>query len=117
MPYDAGSFLPGAPLTSSEFSRVVFTRAVTFAAGLAGSQGNARIAATGDAIFTLSQWSASSNNTTQFGTCTFAAGASTCIFASSSGASFQAQDVLIVTAPAVIDPTLADVSITLSGTR
>jgi hypothetical protein len=110
-PYDLPIFYAGLPGNAQLLSRVTFTRAVTFAAGLTTSQGSSGEAATSSAIVTFNK------NGTSFGTCTFAASANTCTFASPSGASFAPGDVLTVLGPGTADATLGDIAITIVGSR
>ena len=110
-PYDVVTFFPGVPGASEVLSRVVFTRQVAFPIALAGSYASAGTAATASTIVSTKK------NGAAFGTCTFAIAGTTCTFASTVGAVFAAGDVLTVTAPAGADATLADIAITLAGTR
>jgi hypothetical protein len=110
-PYDVVSFFSGVPGASETLARVVFTRQVSFPIALAGSYASAGTAATASTVVSILK------NGVQFGTCTFGVGATTCTFASTVGAVFAAGDVLTETAPVAPDATLADIAITLAGTR
>lgn len=111
-PYDAGMFWPGTITQSSQLlARIVFTRTVTFPAGLASSEGAAQETATNSTVITLAR------NGTAFGTCTFGAGASSCSFAAVSSVVFNPGDTLTALGPATPDATLGDIAITLAGTR
>jgi hypothetical protein len=78
---------------------------------LTGSVASAGTAATGSTTFDLQK------GTTSFGTVVFSAAGTTGTFTSASGATFAAGDVLRIVAPATADATLADISISLMGTR
>jgi len=110
-PYDVVTFFSGVPGASEVLSRVVFTRQVAFPIALAGSYASAGIAATAETIVSTNK------NGAAFGTCTFAIAGTTCTFASTVGALFSAGDVLTVVGPGSADATLADIAITLAGTR
>lgn len=103
-----GSSKPGA---SAVMGRFVATEAVTFPASLTGSQGYADTAPTASAAFTVRK------NGTNVGTITFAAATKTATFTAASAITLAAGDRLDVIAPASADATMADVSITLKGTR
>lgn len=110
-PYDVGAMVAGVPDADAVCLRYVFPREVTFAAGLAPSQGVADVAATGDTDFDIQQ------NGVSVGTMTFAAAATTATFDMDSETVFEMGDVLTVIAPTTPDATLADISFVLSGTR
>jgi hypothetical protein len=69
----------GAPAANLVLQRYVFATAVTFGAGLPGSQGHASVAATSSAIFTIQR------NGTNVGTMAFAGSATTATFVMSIG--------------------------------
>lgn len=110
-PYDVGAMVAGVPDADAVCLRYAFPREVTFAAGLAPSQGVADIAATGDADFDIQQ------NGVSVGTMTFAAASATATFDMDDETVFEAGDVLTVIAPGTPDATLADISFVLAGTR
>lgn len=110
-PYDVVSFFSGVPGASEVLSRVVFSRQVSFPIALAGSYASAGTAATASTVVDIKK------NGTGFGTCTFAISGTTCTFASTVGALFSTGDVLTVVGPGSADATLADIAITLAGTR
>ncbi len=109
--YDIAAFATDRPASGETIAEIVFTTAVTFDAGLPQSQAKAGTPATATAVFSLQK------NGVQFGTLTFAASAASGVFASSSGASFAAGDVLTVVAPNPRDATLANLAFTLTGFR
>ncbi|HEY3910369.1 MAG TPA: phage tail protein [Stellaceae bacterium] len=104
-----GTFVNGAPSASLVLQRYVFATAVTFPAGLAGSQGTAETAATAMAKFEVQK------NGANVGTMVFAAAATTAKFAMTSATTFNAGDVLTLVAPAVPDATLANLAWTFIG--
>ena len=109
-PFDVGSSFAGSPTASEIILEFIFTRDVTFPAGLTGSQGSAGTASTGTATFNITQ------DGTPVGTMVFDASASA-TFAMATATSFTAGEVLRIVAPASPDATLADLVFTLSGTR
>lgn len=110
-PFDIGTYIAGLTTASEVVMRYVFTRAVTFAAGLTASICKAGTAATASTTLTLAK------NGSSFGTAVFAASGTTATFTAASSTSFAAGDILTITAPATPDTTLANVAITLAGTR
>jgi hypothetical protein len=110
-PYDVGAMISGVPDASAVCLRYKFPREVTFAAGLAPSQGVANVAATADTDFDIQ------HNGVSVGTMTFATAATAATFDMASETVFDAGDVLTVIAPSSPDATLADISFVLAGTR
>jgi hypothetical protein len=110
-PFDVSVFAPGVGSNSQKLARIVLARAVSFPAGAANSQAKASATATGSTTFTLTK------NGTAFATVNFAASASVGTWTQASPATFAAGDVLEIDGPATADGSLADVGITLSGTR
>lgn len=110
-PYDVGAMVAGVPDADAVCLRYKFPREVTFAAGLAPSQGVADIAATGDTDFDIQV------NGVSVGTMTFAAAATDATFDMASETVCDVGDVLTVIAPSSPDATLADISFVLAGTR
>lgn len=110
VPYDVGTSISGKPEDNELVVRYVFVRTVTLPSGLAGSHASAGVGSTGNASFGLSKNGAAVGsinfNTGTTGTFTFA-----------SAQTFAPGDVLTIRAPTPQDATLADVSITLAGTR
>ena len=109
--YDLGLTWSGTLPASQVLMRYPFPRAVDFPAGLTGSQGRAAVAAT--ALTTLDL----RKNGTSVGSVQFAAAGTTATFTMASATSFAAGDVLTVHAPASADATLADLGLSLAGTR
>lgn len=109
--YDVGTFIDGKPATSEVVLRHVAARAFAFPASLTGSVLKAGTAATAQTVFSCKK------NGAEFGTITVAASGTTATFAAASSTSFAAADVLAIVAPATADGTLADIAITLKGTR
>jgi hypothetical protein len=105
-----GTFVNGKPTANLVLQRYVFAAAVTFPAGLAGSQGTAGTGATAMATFEVEK------NGVNVGTMVFAAAATTATFAMTSPTTFSAGDVLTLVAPAVPDTTLANLAWTFMGT-
>lgn len=110
-PYDVPTYTPDKPTNSMIMARIVVVRAFTLPAALSGSQATAGTAATGSTTIDLQK------NGVSFGTVAWSASGTTGTFTSASGATFAAGDVLRIVAPATADTTLADISITLAGTR
>jgi hypothetical protein len=107
--YVSGSW-PGSPTASQVIERYIFATPVTFPAGLAGSYGAAGTAATAAATFSIQK------NGAAVGTMAFAAGSATASFTMATATAFAAGDVLTILAPAMPDPTLANLAWTLTGT-
>jgi hypothetical protein len=110
-PFDVAVFAPGVGTNSQKLARIALARAVSFPSGAANSQAKASAAATGSTVYTLTK------NGTSFATVTFAASATSGTWTQASTTTFAAGDVLEIDGPGTADATLADVGITLSGTR
>jgi hypothetical protein len=110
-PYDVALFAAGLPAASGLLMRFVFDRAISFVINLAGSVASVGTAPTGAVAFAIAK------NGTSIGTLNFASGATSGTFSVAAAASFAIGDVLTITAPATQDGTLANLSVTLSGTR
>ncbi len=110
-PYDLLMFFPGTPTGNQVMGRLIVPRAATLPAGLSGSYGSSITAATGATTLTLAK------NGSSIGTVNFAAGASTATLTFSSAVSFAAGNVLTLTNQSTPDATLANVSVSLVGTR
>lgn len=109
--YDLPVYIPDKPTTSMICARIAVVRAFDLPVSLTGSVASAGTAATASTVFTLYK------NTTSIGTVTFAAAGTTGTFSFASAVSFAAGDVVRIIAPATADTTLADISITLMGSR
>ena len=82
---------------------------ISFLATAPGSFANAKVAATGSTVYTISK------NGTPFATVTFAPSATTGTFTLATTTTFIASDIFEIDGPATADATLAGVSITLLG--
>lgn len=111
-PLDVGVYKPGLPTGSEVIARWVATRDFTFPSGLTGSQAYADTApADGAKDFDVQK------NGASVGTVSFALGSNTATFSMASATSFVAGDRLAFVAPATADSALADIAITLKGTK
>ncbi|HVL73101.1 MAG TPA: hypothetical protein VM434_14630 [Beijerinckiaceae bacterium] len=108
--YDLGLFIPGQPPPGALVFQFVFPRAVSFAAAFAGSAGRAGVAATAPAALTIRK------NGANIGTIEFATGAPAATF-TGAATSFSVGDTIELLAPAPQDATLADLSLSLVGSR
>lgn len=108
--YDLASFDTDRPATG-ELLVKIYPLGVTFPAGLTESQAGAEVAASADAVFSITK------NGVEFATLTFPAGNSTGVFACVSDTTFEDGDVLRVIAPTPRDATLSGVAATLVGYR
>src|SRR5262245_23737812 len=109
--YDLGLTWSGTLPASQVLMRYPFPRSVDFPAGLTGSRGVSAVAATATTTLDLRK------NGTSVGSVQYAAGATTATFTMASPTTFAAGDVLTVHAPASADATLADLGLSLAGTR
>ena len=110
-PYDMLMYSPGVPGNSADMSRLIMARAVTLPASLTGSYASSDTAATASTVLTLTK------NGTSIGSVNFAAAASTGTFTFSSAVTFAAGDILKLVNQSTADVTLANISVTLVGTR
>jgi hypothetical protein len=102
-------FAGGKPTTGELLFRHEFTAAIGIPINLANSQGSSGVAATASAVFSLKK------NGTQFGTATWAAAGTEPTFVAAATTSFAIGDVLSINAPASVDTTLADISLSIVG--
>lgn len=111
-PYDVVCSLPGKPGASALVLLLTFTRAVTFAGNFAGSAGTVGTNPAATAVYTVNK------NGSSIGTISISTGG-VFTFSTTAGAteSFASGDRMTITAPSSQDTTLADVAITLAGTR
>lgn len=107
---DIGLFIQDAPSATELVCRWVATRAFSIPSGATLSRATAATASTGSVDFDLLK------NGVSFGTLNFNASA-TGTFTVASPVSFAAGDVLTITAPVSPDGTLANISISLAGSR
>jgi hypothetical protein len=111
-PYEFKSFTQGLPGASELVYQEVIARPVTLPSGLTDSQGYAGTApADGAKDFDVQK------NGSSVGTVSFANGSNTATFTMASATQFAAGDRLALVAPGTQDSAMADVSITLAGTR
>lgn len=108
--YDIPIQCLGKPLSGETLYLFVAPRGFTLPMNLPNSQGKAGTAATGVATFNIQK------NGTTVGTCTFTGG-TTAAFSLATSVSFAAGDELSVVAPSPADASLANIAITLAGTR
>ncbi len=108
--YDVASFDTDRP-ASGELLLKLYPPGVTFRAGMMDSRAGAEVAATANAVFSLTK------NGTQFATLTFAAGSAVGVVACPIDTSFTTGDVLRVIAPSPRDATLSGVAATFIGYR
>lgn len=110
-PYDVSNFINGKPLASEILIRTVIVRAISLQANFAGCLAYCSTAAAAAATLAILK------NGVQVGTITFAIGAKSGTFSTSSAITFNVGDQLVVTAPSTVDATLSDISISLYGTQ
>lgn len=91
-------------------------RVVTFPINLPGSQCVAEVAPTGAVQLTISRIPVGSGQVA-IGTVNFAASAKTATFTFVAQVVFQAGDIVVVTAPAVVDATFASIGGMFAATR
>ncbi len=101
----------GKPAAAEFLVRYLFSEVIKFSIGLPNSQGYCGVTATAVADFDILQ------NAASIGTMSFAIGANTATFTFASAITFVVGARLEMTAPAVQDTTLADISWTLRGER
>lgn len=109
-PYDIAFTFPGL-LINGEIVVFVAPRAFSLPVGAASSYGAANVGATGTTTITLKR------NGASFGTVSWAATATAATVSIAALTSFVAGDLLTVECPVTADATLADIGITLAGTR
>jgi len=110
-PYDVHATFNGVPDSSLVLARVPIPRTTVFPAGLTGSYAKSEVAATATATFSILK------NGANIGSIVWGAAATVATFTFSTQQTFAAGDVLKIVAPAVVDTTLADLGITLVGSR
>lgn len=108
----ASTFKNGKPASSEVLLRFVApSTGTTFPAGLSDSRAKAKVAATSSKVFSITE------DGSQVGTMTFAAGGTVATFAMAANAALTEGQMLEVVAPATVDATLADIGITLVGVQ
>lgn len=108
--YDVGIYVEGLSSNNEVVWEFVSPRSWTLPLGASGAA-VAGVPATGSATYTLAK------NGTAIGTITWAAGATAGTISITANTSFVAGDILTMTAPASADATLANLAVTLAGTR
>lgn len=111
-PYDVVCSLPGLPGVGAVILLLTFTRTVVFPGNFSGSAGTVGTNPTSTATYTVKK------NGSSIGTVVVSTGGSV-TFTTTSGATetFNSGDRMVITAPSPQDATLADVAVTLTGTR
>jgi hypothetical protein len=110
-PYVPAMFIPGTHASGPLLAQIVFPRTGTFPAGFAGSQAYAQVPATASTTLDVQQ------NGTSIGSITFGAGSNTASSSLATDTVFAPGDRLAIVNQDPADATLADLSITLKGTR
>jgi hypothetical protein len=105
------SFAPGVGSNNQKLLRVAMVQNLDFPINAPNSVAVASAAATGSTTFTLKK------NGTSFATVNFAISSATGIWTQAADATFGPGDLLEIDGPATADATLADVGITLAGTK
>ncbi len=109
--YDVGSNFAGVPIASEVIMRYLAPRPFRLPAGLTNSQGRAGVAATAQTDFDIQR------NGSSVGTMSFAIAAQVPTFTMATLTDFAISDRLEIVGPATPDSTLADIAVTLAGTR
>jgi len=110
--YDIYGMVNGVvPSASYEIMSFSAARPFTLPAGLTGSKIWAKTAAAAEQVFTIKK------NAGAIGTATFAAAGTVATFSFATAVTFASTDVLSITGAATQDITLADIRITLIGTK
>lgn len=110
-PFDLGTFWVGAPGSSELLLAFLFTRSVTFEDDFSGSQFDNGTNPTSAVVIDIAK------NGTDIGHIDVTTGGVGSFTTDATTASFVAGDLLTVTAPASADATMADLRITLLGSR
>ena len=110
-PYDLLMFFPGAPSGNQTMVRIIVPRPVILPLSLSGSYGSSSTTSAAAVTLTLSR------NGSSIGSVNFAAGASTATFTFAATVTLAAGSVLTLSNQATPDTTLANISMSLAGTR
>ena len=113
--YVVSGFQSGIGTASLRVLGHVLPHAITLPASLAGSMATAFVAATASTVFTLAY--VRSGSSTSIATITFAAAGTTGTFGSVVIPTLAAGDILVITGPAGVDATLADVCFSILGAK
>jgi hypothetical protein len=111
LPCDPAMFLPGTRGSGALMAQIVFPRTATFPAAFAGSQAYAQVPATASTTLDVQ------HNEVNIGSITFGAGSGTASFSLAADTTFAPGDRLAIVNQDPADATLADLSITLKGSR
>lgn len=111
IPYELGIFIPGVVDDNTRVFGFVFTRSVDFPSGLTGSEGHAFAAPAADDTWDIKK------NGSKIGEVNFEAPYNEVSFTFGSAQSFADGDRLEIVSGYPADDTLADVALTLKGTR
>ncbi|HWM82934.1 MAG TPA: hypothetical protein VNQ56_12810 [Pseudolabrys sp.] len=116
--YDITMYDTDRPASGEQIVKWTAPADVVFSAGLADSIGQADVAATLSAVFSIRRALAGDpDNPVEFATMTFAPGDRVPTFAAADTVAFQRGDVLTVIAPFPRDPTLSGLAATIVGYR
>jgi len=110
-PYIVAGYFPGKPAAGATMLRLYFSLAARLPQNLTNSQFKAATAATAQAIFDIQK------NGSSIGSATFSASGTTASFTFNNDVDFSAGDYLDIIAPSSQDATLADISVSLKGSR
>ena len=110
-PFDLAVYFPGQPDAAERLLKLEVARGFSLPADLAGSRGHADTAATAEAVCTILK------NGASVGSVTFATASQDAAFSLTAGVALAPGDRLELVAPATQDATLADLALTLIGTR
>lgn len=109
-PYDIGASYGGKTSSGEFLIRFPFTRTIVYGVDMPGSYAKADIVATSSTVFKMQK------EGTQFGTITFGVGSKTGTF-SGEAKTFSAGEVFVITCPETPDATLAEIGLSIAGTR
>lgn len=110
-PYDIGTFLESTMVNSETVLRYVATRNFAIASGAPLSQAKALTGAASNTTLNLNK------NGSSFATIVWSSTLTAGAYTMSAASSFAAGDVLSITGPNPVDPSLADIAITIAGWR
>jgi len=111
LPWECGVSIHGTMTGAEVVIRMPMARTIILPSGLTESRAVANTAATVDSNFTLRK------NGTLFGTIAFLAGITTGAYSAATVTTFAPGDIFTVTSPVTPDATLADVGLTIAGSR
>lgn len=111
LPFDIGVFFPGVPLDSELLLQYVFSRSVDFVDDFVGSEGSVGTNPTSAATIDVQK------NASSIGTISITTGGVVTFVTAGGATSFVTGDTLELVNQGTADATMADISITLKGTR